>query len=365
MCTLPLNPAKVALINLHYSLCVVSFLIGWLAVERHKFISAVFFIFSFSTQSLLVFYLFPFLTNLRKIHLTGELKNNIHSVGFFLALPFVWFTAKQIFFQPYGAYEAYNKISFFNILSSAQSQYADAYTFFSEDLVGLVTGSPLAFLLLSAAALLSTLRQSADWPACFRRRVFQFLLGSAMLVCACFPYWSVGLVPTFWDWDSRHQLLMPFGAGILIFSVIAGTYSRVRKALFTAVICVSISATASNYFSFKADWQKQAGIVSAISTSENAAKCSLFIFFDSTDNAIRRGFRFYEWGGLLSKAIPAKYDRFGINHYEYPSFNEGKYDAHFARYYSHHKFTREEDIKACDVEIRYDGPQINVAISPN
>lgn len=359
---LPLNPARVALINFYYTLCVLFFLIGWLAIEKRRLPAVVFLFFSFSTQSLLVFYFFPFIIFLRKIVLARSVSRNKAYLFLLILLPFIWFALKQIFFRPSEFYEGYNSISFTNLGDIALAQYDVTKEYLSADLGAIIRENPLILAACLLAVFLIVRRAKPTSSTSLKKTGLRLLVGCSMFIFACFPYWSVGQVAVFWEWDSRHQLLMPIGTAIIIFSLLSIINSWARKILLSAVITVSTTATVVNYKDFLADWNKQKLVISTIATSKVAPMCKLFVFKDATSTAIRRKLRFYEWSGLVNQAIPGEYNRLGINENEYADYELGDYDAYFSWFYPHHRFVRHDDIQECYVRLEYAADAINISI---
>src|SRR5690606_15478799 len=106
----PLNSARVAGINVPYATCYLAFFLAWYLLKERKKVAAVLFLFSFNTNSLLVFYVlliyvFNF-TNRQGNHVA--VTKRIRQNWIFIALPFFYFFVKQYFFKPYGFYENYN-----------------------------------------------------------------------------------------------------------------------------------------------------------------------------------------------------------------------------------------------------------------
>ena len=59
----------------------------------------------------------------------------------------------------------------------------------------------------------------------------------------------------------------------------------------------------------------------------------LLLFSDTTNNALSRRYRFYEWNGLLKLAYNNE-KHFGINEDELPAFHSGIYDNTFKSNYN-------------------------------
>lgn len=363
---LPFNIARVALINFSYMLGVLLFLCGWVALEKRKTIAAIFFVLAFSTQSLLVFYIFPFSCYLKHFCFDrSNRKNKFHLFIFFL-LPFVWFIIKNLFFVPEPEiYRGYQKISFINVGESVLAQYTDFKEYLSSHFGNIILDR-LGLSMGFSALALSMIRCRAPFSVVgFKTVGFRFGLGASMVIFGCFAYWSIGEVPTFSEWTSRHQLLMPFGFAVLIFTVICATPYFIRGVIMSLVIGASATVTANNYSDFRADWRKQEDIVLSLSQSNAAMNCKLMVFKDwGAPFAIDRILRSYEWTGLVHRAFPNDVDRVGISLAQLPYFRAGAFDAvHLNRMYSSHQFSKDSLRDGCLVLITQDGDGHGVVVS--
>ena len=161
-----------------------------------------------------------------------------------------------------------------------------------------------------------------------------FSIGLLALVAGLFPYWILGHVPTFSEWTSRHQILMPLGAAVLFLGLLACCEEGI-KALFLAIcVGVSLALNWSNYTGDILDWQKQKTIVNFLRNSKDAAAANLLVFEDDTPNALSRVYRFYEWGGLIRLAYSGRSDKFGINSDQLDQYLRGDFDRYFSVHFN-------------------------------
>jgi len=303
---LPLNIARVALISIPYSLCYLAFFLGWYLIEKNKIIASLFFIFSFSINSFLVFILIPFLAitfkeskyKLNKNSFYRTVVNNIY----LLFLPVVFWTLKFIFFKPYGMYENYNNnIKLINILPAIFKQLFDVLRFF--------INLPLEFLFLTF------LLGIIIWPliiSIFPNKVKVLKQNNNKLIyfsiisifSAGFPYWILGYVPTIFYWSSRHQLLFPFGISLLLSIILTNLKLNYRHLVFSLIISFSLALNIFNLFEFTSDWEKQKSLISEFKNYEEIRNADLVYFRDFTkkNNAINREYRDYEWMGIMIAA---------------------------------------------------------------
>lgn len=148
------------------------------------------------------------------------------------------------------------------------------------------------------------------------RQKYNLGLSFFLFVAACFPYWIIGLIPSFSDWSSRHLLLTIFGVSLFFTAVVFCFHSKFRIWVFSFLLSVFIYLNVYNYFEFYLDWQKQKQLVSLFKSNEVIKKSNLFFITDYTDNALDRNYRYYEWNGLLFYSFLNE-SKFGINADDY------------------------------------------------
>ena len=140
-------------------------------------------------------------------------------------------------------------------------------------------------------------------------------IGFAVFGAGTFPYLAVGhfanlsdwilpFLPDESDWNSRHQLLQPFGIALIILAAAKMLQKRKRAFLF-AIISISVVLNIATYSGYYLDWMKQREFVAQMSESKE-------LFLDTksivlVDEALRfnargRGVRSYEWTAMVERA---------------------------------------------------------------
>jgi hypothetical protein len=300
--TAPINLARVSGITLIYSLSHVLFLLAWYLLVRKLKVGKVetgvivaLFVLSFSTNSMLVFFVVPLLHK-AWINLTeggsGKLSFEIFKFGAFgLLAPAWWLVFRIIAPAPYGLYEEYNSL--------------------------LLTWPTIAisgYALVSLAAVVLTLilaSQVGEDHAKTRiryRAIAFFTLSLFLTGLALFPYVVVGHTPPYSEWFTRHELLMGAGLSLLVVAVIellGGTRPLLARLISGLMISVSVLTTLWNGIGFVSDWYKQLAIINFFATSEVVAAADLVIVEDlsSSTNFLARTYRTYEWTGQLRAAL--------------------------------------------------------------
>jgi hypothetical protein len=127
---------------------------------------------------------------------------------------------------------------------------------------------------------------------------------------------------------------MPFGASFIIVAFAGLLQPWIQRLSFALCISLFIAVNVSNYRDFYNDWNKQIQIIGYISSSKFAKNSNLLVFRDETKNAIRRTYRDYEWGGIINRALPGEFTRFGVSEAAVPSYKNGSLDNQLTRFHS-------------------------------
>lgn len=299
---LPFYPARIALINFPYTLCYFCFFAAWylLIVKfnvKNTVLAVAIFFFSFNTNSILVFYIIPLCHAI--YHDFREKDKLISHNKYFLfgkylllfSLPIIYFYIKTLYFAPSGLNEGYNSLSLEGLKS------------------GLILACPLAIVFITWLIFKVILRTSF-----LNRGIILVFWGSVIRWLAIFPYAAVGKLPSFDDWNSRFQLLMPLGVALIILGAFSWlSYGRVVR----AVVLVLLLSSARNFYvsyEYYADWLKQETVIELIAKSDSIQNARTILFNDRAMkfNARGRSYRFYEYNGWLKMAYGDE-TRFGIN----------------------------------------------------
>lgn len=355
-------------------------------------VATLIFLVSYGTGSLLLFTLLPiahlaYLALSRNVPLwQGALRFALRFWYLFLA-PVVFWVVRTLFLQPYGLYKGYNRIGLagglsnpdtvdalalsatlvFVVLVVASWLFARATSHariarrLSLGALAATTGGMGYFLLENRASAAYTARvipvtlllcalillATAIFPIGHSRspdddmriesgdRAVTPLLAVALvaLILAILPYLLVGKLPSFHQWETRHQLLMPLGVAIIIVATmraLSGIFplSAVRLvALGLVTVFTFVSLTVS--LKLVADWRKQAQVIEALAKDPLVRRASIVVFSDRAPrlNYDARGFNFYEYTGWLDEAFGTE-SRLGIDRTSVPSFLRGDFQ-HF------------------------------------
>ena len=218
---------------------------------------------------------------------------------------------KSALFTPGGVYEGYNALTVRGLAQVPQSMLSIPTQVLVEPLYRAVTVAGLVGIAVGAAAAVWLLRRShVIERGSFVAAPVLALIGIVVLGLGVFAYLAVGRVPTIWDWSSRHQLLVPLGAGLLVAAAARGVTGAGRAAPAFAVavgllLGVSAVADARTLVAYQADWFKQTALINAARSipAMRTARHIRVIDAATSFNTLRRTYRFYEYNALFSEAL--------------------------------------------------------------
>jgi hypothetical protein len=322
---LPVNYARIALVDLPYALSLLAFLAAtWLLIRSiegggllRRLAALGLYLFSFYTASLLVLYLVP-------VALAAAIAWKSTGVPFrsfvlrhadFIALPVAYWVLKTTFFTPSGVYDGYNALSMRGMAQVPRAMLSIPNQVLIEPLDRAVTVAGLLGILVGVAVAAWLVRRSrVAERGSFVSAPVLALAGAAMVGLGVFAYLVVGKTPVVWDWSSRHQLLVPLGAGLLAAAAARGARGglkgagRAGPAFAIAVgllLGVSIVADARTLLVYQADWFKQVALQDAVGTIPELRTARHIRVVDTATelNALKRTYRFYEYNVLFELAL--------------------------------------------------------------
>ena len=318
---LPVNYARIALIDLTYGLSLLAFLAAtWILVRyvkdgglaRRVAALALFFC-SFTTASLLVFYAVPILLGAYLVRRAGKVPLRTFAVRHldFLALPILYWVLKGAFLIPSGTYAGYNAITPRSLTQVPRLLLS---------VPGDVLGEPLLRAINVAGLLGAAVGIATAWWLLRRSREDETgdvipatvlaMVGVIVVFLGTVPYLAVGKVPEIWDWSSRHQLLVPFGVGLLAAAAVRPVrgHGPAGAALGLGVgllLGISAVANAQTLFAYQQDWFKQTALVAAARQIPEV-RTARHITVDNTTTDVgdlRRVYRFYEYNAMFARAL--------------------------------------------------------------
>ena len=294
---LPINSARVAMIDFAYGLSLASFFAGWyFLVAKKSRLSAclafVLFICSFfSTASMLVFFMIP-VTHRTYLRFIGDSFNKSRTIIFWAVwastAPLYWFVSRR-FFPPQGIHLV--------MYSLQKSGTARALILF------------ILCCLIMGWYLKIGLRDEED-----SNRYLLICLGLVVTAIGAAPYivaghlvdasaWMLNFVPRASQWDSRHQLLLGLGLSTLIAGILGEINSTFKRRLVRVLIGMFVLLNLTYMHSYFLDSMKQKEVISAIEANPEMKNARVIMIYDLTTdryNARGRDIRSYEWDAMFS-----------------------------------------------------------------
>ena len=299
---LPVNSARVAMIDFYYSFSYMLFFCAWsLLVSDKRYLQVLAFpIFwlSFGTSSLLPFFALPVL------HATYLLLGNKRTFDYRKALVCLVVAAVPLIFW----------------IVRSQTFGADVREYYVPKPLGVIRGG---LLVAAAVSYLVFGIFRRKWNMANNARPLLIGFGMLALAFGSAAYmagghlvdlsdWIISFVPNFSDWDSRHQLLLPLGFSLIIVGALSGPsadHGRAFKSaglIAFAVISVILNFTFSQEYYL--DSLKQKEVMEQFSQlDELKTNWSLMISDEAYRfNARGRVLRSYEWAAMLTKSVPGE-----------------------------------------------------------
>jgi hypothetical protein len=327
---LPFFEAKTTMICIPYTvhttffLAATYFLIIYIQKKKIAFriVSLVLFFFSFIVQSLLVFYVIPlfgviFLLNSKTdnqnyLSISNSMIKIKSHLDFFL-LPILFLIYKHFFLQTSGLYaeNGYNKITLMGLLKApfVTIKYM-AYQFngiLIEVKEKVFSGSfGIVVFLIFGLIIFIFIKNNfrTKLPVLKNKeKLYLILIGFIFLFFAIFPYAVVGKIPSFYSFDTRHQLLVPFGFSLIIVVLCAFFVKRnnVSYLFLAIVISLFITTTFLQQIQYIKGWLKQESFANSLEYISYDDTPSTIFIQDNTIHldATEGGLSFYNWTGIL------------------------------------------------------------------
>lgn len=318
---LPVNYARIALIDLPYGLSLLAFLAAtWLLLRyledgglARRVAALGLFACAFLTASLLILYVVPIAIGVALLWRSGarSIRSLLLGHADFIALPVVYWLLKATIFPASGVYEGYNALSLGRMVEVPKAMLSIPWQVLIEPLGRAASVAGLIGGAVGVLAAVWLVRRSRRVEAgAFVSAPALALIGVIVLALGVFPYLAVGRAPTIWDWSSRHQLLVPIGAGLLAAAAVRGAKSArpvsgVLAAAVGLLLGISAVADARTLLAYQLDWYKQTALIDAARTTPEMRAARHILVLDDAKrlDALRRRYRFYEYNALFEQAL--------------------------------------------------------------
>ena len=333
---LPVNNVRFLLINTPYA---VSNCLFWLACwsmvkygETKKIPfrvgALVGFFMAFDTNSLLVFYLLPLAYLMKdsvvKVGCLGlpsgaDFSKNLWRNVDFVILPLCYWLPKTLLFIPGGAWEGYNQLTISSVSLSPLFMVMSFQTSLFKVLdyaVSSFSSLILVFALILAVCFHHKWGHEQDMGKSYgasaaTRDGYLLYFGMIVFCLAVLPYNLVGLLPKLDNWHSRHQLLVPLGAGLIIVYGLKVVGKKLamkgisRTVIMSLLLCQFIATNISDCVGLHLDWFKQQALLLHMRDNPVFAMHTTFVFEDRTGagSNIKRSYPVYQYAGMMKRAF--------------------------------------------------------------
>jgi hypothetical protein len=295
---LPVNSARVAMIDFYYSFSYMLFFVAWsLLVSNKRYLQLLalpIFWLSFGTSSLLPFFVIP-LIHFGFLRFSSDQRLGLRRLitwGALGTMPVAFWIVRS---QTFGA---------------------NVREYYVPRPLGVIRGG----IFVAFAVLFLTYGiVRKKWSMSENARPLLIGWGFLSLAFGASAYmagghlvdlsdWIISFVPNFSDWDSRHQLLLPLGFSLIIVGALSGPAADNGRALKSAgvtafaVISVILNFTFSQEYYL--DSLKQNEVIDQFSELEELKTNSNLMISDDAFrfNARGRVLRPYEWEAMLAKS---------------------------------------------------------------
>jgi hypothetical protein len=295
---LPINSARVAMIDFSYGYSLTLFYFGWyLGATRRSGLSyiaaVILMLLSFgTTASLIVFFVVPCCHWLFMQITEAETNRRLSIVLFTLVIsiaPIYWFLDRR-FNAPLG-----DNLQMYSLQKSGVFR----------SLILLLVASLICFWYAKA--------ESSD--RIDGNRYLLITLGTILVIIGAAPYivaghlvdvseWMLNFVPRASDWSSRHQLLLGLGLAVIIVGILGELNSRFKRQLVFAIIGICVLLNATFMHAYFLDSLKQDQFIDAIRQDTELSLSKVIMIDDQAErfNARGRFVRYYEWDAMFGSA---------------------------------------------------------------
>ena len=295
---LPINSARVAMIDFSYGYSLALFYLGWYLGATKKtglnYIAAIILmLLSFgTTASLIVYFVVP-CCHWFFMQTTESKTIRCKIVALFALVlsiaPIYWFLDRR-FNPPVG-----DNLQMYSLQKSGVFRSL--------------------ILLLVAALICLWYAKVGSRDRTNSNRYLLISLGIILVIIGAAPYivaghlvdvseWMFNFVPRASDWSSRHQLLLGLGLAVTIVGILGELESRFKRNLVMSIIGICVLLNATFMHAYFLDSLKQDQFINAVKQNTDLSMSKVIMIDDQAErfNARGRFIRYYEWDAMLSSA---------------------------------------------------------------
>lgn len=269
---------------------------------------------SFLTNSLVFFYsiflIFLLLKNFDKSKkISDNAKNFVKHNYIFISLPALFLMARAVWFIPSGLYEGYNSFSATDLITAMPIALPELIDL---NIFGLVANAVDElwrhwWIIIPLSLLIAVKIPQVPSKVKLSNHFIMILVGFTIFLIAAYPYLVAGHMPTLTGYNSRHQLLLPFGFSLMCYSLLSMIFYRAS----TRIKTIAISIVFLTFFSMKTDaliryqldWFYQQSIIENFRAEPKIENGSSFLYSTVGSKMIVRPIGFYPINALAKKAF--------------------------------------------------------------
>lgn len=356
----PVNAARDVTVDWPYAVSLAMFMAGWVLLDRlvgskrwvSRVLALLLLLLSFRTASLGLFYVVIPVWLLWRSGVSWRSPREVLRalVGWadVIILPVAFLVYRSLAATPSGPYADYNKLTLRGFLGAGRLVPETLWLSLAGAFARIpsVAWWPVVILAtVAAGALLWRTGTPAEAGSRRRRDAAMWgavaVAGVALVVLGVYPYLAVHKVPEFADFNTRFQLLVPFGAALVVVGLVravaggTGLWRAVRIGLLAAIIGLCAGTAAGDHLSYQREWYKELGMVQAFRAAPQAREGRTFVFDDRALGLNANGRtsrRFYEYSGMFEMAF-STHVRFGLDSSDYARNGMGFYRSRFTQTY--------------------------------
>jgi hypothetical protein len=343
----PAMAARDSISTFIYPISLLLFMAGWALLDHSidtkgwrswvpRVAALIAFFLSFRTASLVLFYAVVIVWVLWRCGVSWRRPKEAVSIVLrradVVVLPVAFWLFRSFDAVPSGFYENYNILTWKSLTAAPLlvpqalwQSLVDAFT----RMPGIAWWPVVLAVAVVAAFALWKAGDESPLLSSRRRAVAGWLsaagVGLLLVVLGVFPYLAVSKVPGFGDFNSRHQLLVPFGAALIVVGLVRALTDGARLpravtvGIFAVLIALCAGTVAGDHVGYQREWYKQLAMIEAFQRAPEMQSGRAFVFDDrvkkfNVAGRIRR--RFYEYAGLFEQAF-GTHDRFGADKADY------------------------------------------------
>ena len=152
-------------------------------------------------------------------------------------------------------------------------------------------------------------------------------------------------MPWFYDWDTRHQILLIFPSIYLFFYICKKNTSNFNYYFCNLILSFCICFNFNNYYGYFLEIQKHNSLSSFIlNNKENINNYDVVVVNDKTEKPLNRHIRITEYTYMLNKHFVEK-NKLCLALWDYSRFLDGAFDKDLGLYLPN--FKRNKNLRIC------------------